>query len=585
MKDLEAKVIKSEVDNQPNHLKGLRYPKFSIVFMQIFGLAECRTDKFDKKIVGTVEEVAQDDPNSITGIKRMAIDKLIFSYDKDGEPPVKRFTMPNFNISIELPAEEEKKKKGDTTPPKILYPAVTIEGKVHVDMSLFFDKTVVLTFSLLVDSDEEDVNSCIMSGGVVNTDQLISLVSLSLAGEHWSRDEEDDVAVTANTINLNPSPLKIWNLKIDENGERVEKGKEISLDTKTKKDFNPFEYLCDCYRKAITKKQKVFGNKHQDFVFVDVWEDIDNFDGSLQAMPKEEDMVSYIYEERKKELVGLMTLYPKEWPYRTEESYKDVCGSNIAIDTDDLIILNSAMCVVFGTYGRRAAGSPTDWGDHLEIRKSHFVSWPEYMLILEMILAKKYTIATAREYLLSSISKGKGISSVARKAMESNAAIELEITHLLLKLDAVNYSKFMSHKIMFDRTIKRLEIEKDEENLRQIMDKVEKSLSTISEMKSLKQAELFNFILGAITIASLFEVIFSELEIPLVRDYIQNGWQNTPGEFLVSISIFMAGIGLAYISGVIVKKVFLFLFKVGKLSCRLFMRLIRSIIGLLKTKK
>ena len=87
-----------------------------------------------------------------------------------------------------------------------------------------------------------------------------------------------------------------------------------------------------------------------------------------------------------------MTLYPQERPYRTEESYNDVCGSNIAIDTDDLIILNSVMCMVFGTYGRRAAGSPTDWGDHLEIRKSHFVSWPEYMLILEMILAKKYKV-------------------------------------------------------------------------------------------------------------------------------------------------------------------------------------------------
>lgn len=544
-----------------DHLNGLRYPKFSIVFMQTFGLEECRVKKFDNEVIVKADS------------KRMAIDKLIFIYDNDNDSPVKRFSMPNFKISVELPAEYEDKEEGDDTPPKILYDAVTIEGNVNVDMSLFFDRTVVLTFSILVDGDEDEVSSKI--SGAINTDQLISLISLSLAGEHWSDDKESNgggIVETANTINLSPPPIKISNLMIDENGELLREAREVDVKSNTNEVKNPFKYVCDCYRKAVTKKQKVFGNKHQDFVYVDVWEDIDNFDGSLQAMPKEEDMISYIFEERKKELVGLMTLYPKEWPYRTEESYQDACGSNIAIDTDDLIILNSSMCVVFGTYGRRASGSPTDWGDHLKSRKENFVSWPEYMLILEMILAKKYTIATARDYLLSSIAKGKGVGSVARKAMERNATIELEITHLLLKLDAVNYSKFISHKIMFDRTIKRLEIEKDEESLRQIMEKVEKSLSTLSEMKSLKQAEIFNFILGAITIASLFEVIFADLSIPFV-EHIGLEWGTKPGFFLVAISVAMAGIGLIYISGVIVSKILLTLYEVAEAAYRLFKRL------------
>ena len=276
--------------------------------------------------------------------------------------------------------------------------------------------------------------------------------------------------------------------------------------------------------------------------YVDIWEDVDNYDSSLQAMEKEEDMIRYINQHRKKEMIGLMSLYPNEWPYRDEESFDQVCGSNIAIDTDDLILLNSSVCVVFGTYGRRSKSAATDWADHLQIRNSYYVSWPEYMLILEMVLAKKYTISAAKDFLLKTTSFSQDSYSI-RQSIERNAAIELVITQLLLKLDAVNYSKFISHKIMFDRTLKRLDIETDENKLKEIMAKVENSLSTLSNMRSIKQAERFNIILGGITVASLFQVIMAEVEMPFFSK-LGYHWADTVGMFIVGVCMVLVFIGM-----------------------------------------
>ena len=58
------------------------------------------------------------------------------------------------------------------------------------------------------------------------------------------------------------------------------------------------------------------------------------------------------------------SLYPEEWPYRMDSSFEDICGKNIAIDTDDLVLANENMSLVIGTYGNRGKEAPTDWKKH-----------------------------------------------------------------------------------------------------------------------------------------------------------------------------------------------------------------------------
>lgn len=522
---LERSNLPAMTDEKLLHACGLRYNQFSIVYMQIFAISECCKEVFKGMPSGSSGAGMSGSVKS-----KKDIDKQIFVIGEEGSP-VTRYKLPDFDFTVHLDAESH------------LYEA-RVGGKIKAEMSVFFDKTVVLTFSMMVDG------KVCHSTAPLTTDHLISLVALNMGGEHWSSDPDNEK--TASNINLKSSPVTIRNLYVDEKGEWLALPVTLSGEgAEANEDENVFSQACARYRKAILKCEPKLFYKYQDFAYVDVWEDVDNFDGSLQKMEKEEDIISYITRECKKELVGLMTLYPKEWPYRTEESFAEVCGKNIAIDSDDLILLNSNMCLVFGTYGRRAAGSPTNWADHLALRETYYVSWPEYMLILEMVLAKKYTIATAREFLIRSARIGKS-TYTARESIENNAKVELVITQLLLQLDAVNYSKFMSHKVMFDRTIKRLEIEKDEANLKEVMAKVSNSLSNLSKMRSLRQAEMFNIVLGGISIASLFQVIFSDIDIPFL-EHLGYPWARSAGLTLVSVAIFFVFAGIITLSIVAVQ--------------------------------
>ncbi len=54
-----------------------------------------------------------------------------------------------------------------------------------------------------------------------------------------------------------------------------------------------------------------------------------------------------------------------------DSSFEDICGKNIAIDTDDLVLANENMSLVIGTYGNRGKEAPTDWKN----------TWPDETVI------------------------------------------------------------------------------------------------------------------------------------------------------------------------------------------------------------
>ena len=282
----------------------------------------------------------------------------------------------------------------------------------------------------------------------------------------------------------------------------------------------------ECVNTPVVKKLGV-DNEDSTYAFVDIWESF-QLNGERVQLGNEANFISRIAQEHKSELVGLMTLYPSEWSKRAKESFFDACGDNIALDVDDLVLVNQKVCVVFGTYGIRGEGAATNWTDHLRIRKTFHVSWPEYMLILEMLLIQKHTIEYAGDLLLDSTLTEEAYRDPI-KTVEDNAKLHLDITKKLSELDAVKYLKFTSHRIMFERTQKRLKVEKDRDKLEKMIARIDDSFKRISDIHSLQQAEnslalekfggILAFIMGMASISSLLQFITSDINLPLLEHF------------------------------------------------------------------
>ena len=327
--------------------KGLRYNGFSIVFMQTFVIPYGFEFDIEKAVkTGLIERKEND------------IDSQIFVLPQN-QTSISRFKLQGFHMNVKLDDPY----------------AVHLEGDIYVEMSLFFNKTVSLTYRLVNDG------KAFRSDKLLTTDHLIALAALNMGAEHWSMNDDDS---DGTNINLELKSVDVSDIQIDENGMPCPDNRQtIDLEGAT----NTFELVCQRYKNLILRqclsaingrkrgKFKVEPMRDLNYVMVDIWEDLQHHDGTFQDLGFDEaGIITHIYEHHKKELVGLMSSYPGEWPFRTEESYEDVCGCNIAIDTDDLVLVNQNMCVVFGTYGLRSADAPTDWAEHLAERSHYHVS-------------------------------------------------------------------------------------------------------------------------------------------------------------------------------------------------------------------
>ena len=69
---------------------------------------------------------------------------------------------------------------------------------------------------------------------------------------------------------------------------------------------------------------------------------------------------------------------------------------------------------------------------------------------------------------------------------------------------------------MFDRTSRRLRLEEDLNALREIIDMVDSSLHNLSDYKAMKSDFLLNMILVVVSVASTFELLFQNSELPFL---------------------------------------------------------------------
>jgi len=533
---------------------GLRYTELSVVMFDIFTFVDscerCTVCGINNEIIEFGDYV-----KSLEGKPGSTIDKQMFVYGNN-ESPLHKYKLEGFTFKLKLNEPEP----------------VLIEGKVYVEMSLFYYRTVSMTYRMVINNEED-----FMKSPELTTDHIISLISVYMDAENWAvgkcevenceKWETEDCeenekkickkreiyekinGVNYGSISLEIESLEIDDLYLDSNGawtglndrEKVSQNIEsLKADTeeclKENQNHNLFKEVIKRYKKHIlgirsaseckskVKKDsdKVLSSKH---VYVDIWESVQHYDDLfIQDAKKsdkmdERDILSHIAEFHKRELIGLMTLYPFEWPYRDASAYDVVCGGNIAIDSDDLVLSNQKITVVIGTYGLRDEPSSIDWKNHLKVRKQLHVSWPEHLLILEMLLLKKHTLMCARNAFINTALSDETNNNLT-KAISKNAEQHLDIINLIAKLDAVDNLKFMSHQIMLDKTAERLNLKEEKEAFDETLEKVDSKLGTIRETRSIQQGDIMNIVLLAISVISLFQLIFATNEIPILNNLL-----------------------------------------------------------------
>ena len=512
----------------------LTYPGFSVVFIQTFSVHHSKEFILPKEaeVQMDAEFKDYDEERNVYIEKADALRTPIAWVERDIENQI--FVLPK-NAPVHGNVRRYSLRGFDFTMPIVPAPdesiyEVTLKGHCNVEMNLFFGHAVSITYRFLFDG-----NACTLSKPVI-TDHIIAFLSNWLSAEFWSKEEGGDK--TSIDYETHFAVDAIW---LDADGNPLEQPESIShLGTGRSFDAIALRYKNFIYRHCSRFKKdtplaerkrleyrwsqtpfSVDNDLH--YAMVDVWENIqhieqdgtDLFANDRPNRLSEAQIVDHIRDEHKNELIGLLSLYPEEWPYRDPEAYDEVCGQNIAIDTDDLVLAGSSLCVVIGTYGRRGAGEEgVNWVEHLKERAHYHVSWPEYLLILQMILAKKYVIGLATDQVVLSTTDVEKRSS--EELIGKNAALSIRLTRMVTQLDVVKYSKYPSHKVMFDRTTERLGLNEDYERLTQLMESVDNSLHNMSDYKSMRSEFLLNIILAIISVASTFELFFQEDEMPFL---------------------------------------------------------------------
>ena len=485
---------------------------------------------------------------------------------------VYRFSLRGFDFSV--PIEFEKNKDG-----KYKVDPITLKGHANVEMSLFYGNTASIAYKFYFDGYTAFVNSPSGDEKVeALTDHIIAFLSCHLGAEFWSENKKLSETGQKSNINFFQKFIvdKIW---IDKYGNDTQEPQAINDgDAATqkymaeKRVFNDVmirykRYLyntCTAYKEKLTRKEKLEHEVYRakrplsvsldhHYAMVDIWGDVkhvekdgndDVFSETHKLELSEKDIVDHIRDFHKPELIGLMTLYPSEWRYRDPQSYDLVCGESVAIDTDDLVLVGSHLSVVVGTYDRRGSESDgNDWKAMANVKAKYQVAWPEFLLILQFVLAKKVVIGCMKDRMIYLISKmmGNEADISTDELLFKNAKFSLDLTRQILQLDIVKYAKFASHRVMYDSTMSRLNVEKDIEDIKSMSEMLNDNLQNISNYRTMKAELGWNMVLILLSGLSLCDLLYKKPDFQFFgefKTFISDiCWENIPpfGTWVVAV--------------------------------------------------
>lgn len=557
------------VDKNP-----LSYPSFSVVFIHTFMAdadvvaehlpeAELSIDRYREMITQMKRKLKKDPKEGDVPVSSLAefsgmnivrmnpeVERLVFpeSYMRKENEQIARYSLRGFDFRIPVRSDVEIGKDGKA---KLDFDPIDLQGHVNVEVSQFFGNIFSLTYRFLFDGftcrileadldDDEHMGRPGRKSVEAETNHIISLLSSCLGAEYWTGDDDEDDASTSDGGGIDLlNSLIVDGFWLNDEGNAV-----WPMSWHEKSEDRVFDKVLLCYKKFLTRMfvkgvdlSKVSVYDDLRYAMVDIWETVrhpyggnrDLFSDNYSLMKgesqyecsrfSEADIINHIRDFHKPEIVGLMTMYPAEWPYRDAEAYDDVCGENIAIDTDDLVLAGSHMAVVIGTYGRRGDGvDGVNWKEVMRDRRFYHVSWEEYLLILQLVLAKKYTFNHAVTTLLRLTDD---MSDVTKAKIGECSKAALVASQKAIQLDVIKHMKFPSHKVMYDRTARRLDLETDFQSFKDVQEVVSSNLQSLGEYQAAKADSLMNKVLIAISVLSLLELAFQDSKWPFVSVLIE----------------------------------------------------------------
>jgi hypothetical protein len=465
----------------------LRYPGFSVVWFDVFSLPEkASLPEHD----GSLLQPLQDD-----------LDPQIFDPRFLDREAMKRFTVDGWNMTVVVDQHPH---------------SPVISGEVRVRVTRYFDETICVSYRLIASTNKKDAERFGFgtTTGPLATDHLILLVGMGSGVEHWHVEADGADNAETYSIHRDVRSCTVSGLVLNANGQRQAPAQLVGRN-------DVMHEVRARYRRFLlgnAKNESVFSTG---YCLIDIWESVSHSAPISFKTMDSGGVVEHINEHHRAELMGLLTLYPYEWPYRDARFYRRVCGENIAIDTDDLVLVTHNAALVLGTYGKRGAGSPTDWQKILETRRDQHVSWGEYLRILEIVLAKLHTINRAAGGL-QPIRIENRLSGENEQQIKKNSLFALRVSQMIVDMNAVTFSRYVSHKVMYDETERRLGVEADLNTLTISLAQIDKAMQNLDGIEQARRARRLNVLLLAISIASLFQIIFQPLAIPLVTKLLKD---------------------------------------------------------------
>jgi hypothetical protein len=444
-----------------------------------------------------------------------------------------RFRLTGFQVSLKIDSSATS-------------PAIT--GPVEVVVASYFDSSISITYRLAVGA----APSFCKATAALDSDQLILLAGAPLGCEHWSpatRPREQS------TISPALALCDVTSLHLDSTGQQLLAPQSLV------NHENALTEVFGRYRTFLVDKSSPGSppTYSTTYVVIDVWEDISDTPTSFDdwAAPA---IVEHIAEHHKSELMGILTLYPYEWPYRDQRCFERVAGTNIAIDTDDLVLVSETVTLIVGPYGRRGAEAPTNWSAVLRDRSIDRVSWPELVHILEIVLAKLHAVRSAF-YRLQLADITWRTRRNGKDLIRENSLLALDVGRMLIDLDAVEFSRFASHRLLSRSLEERLGVAAAVAGLSTALAQIDSAVKNIDSIDDLRRSRIVRLFLAFITVASVFQLFFAPTSIPLVADLVSSAAASAVGMTLIG-GVALATILMALVGGV------LFLWRQGTIGLR-----------------
>lgn len=482
----------------------LLYPQFAIAFIQTFTL-----DKYLKLRVPQTVFKSEEGSNHAIEVPKENI-----WAGKDFAP---EYELDGFDFQLQL---------FDW----IIDGMIETKGHCSVKVNIFFNRTVSITYRFNFD---QEVCS---SNHPFSTDCIINFISQYLI--------EPQNYFHIPDSECERCKLVVSSFPFDEEGNSFEGGLTDNLSG----DQGLFREFFLRYKKHLLKQTSFRrgtpkwyrdGFKHLDYnkisdindihyALVDIRENLEHptsdgkdlFSWSNEAHFTELDIIRHIKEHHKKEMIGLMSLCPEEWPYRDEDAFSNICGEDISLDSDDMVLVGDRVSVVLGTYARRAWNDDSEdsieWNSLLKEERASYggLSWPEILLLLQFRLAQKSVLQNASRVLLSTISNEGNVSKIINRNQEDNYILAKS----MLQYDAVDEIS-SSFRIMSESIARRLDVDSDRKKFEHNMETISKALTNIKEGQSSRREITMNIILGIVSVISAFQLFFVGTRMPFLSDY------------------------------------------------------------------